>query len=78
MSNGYSYQTVKRIQTGDSTSPGVLLGKFCLDNDISVRRVAEALGVSRQTIYSWFSGKAHPSGQHLVKIQRLLAAAKPR
>jgi predicted transcriptional regulator len=76
MSNGYSASLQARINQADSSLIGVQLGKFCMANDISVTRIAEALGVSRQSVYYWFVGSHEPSGPHVLKIQRLLAAAK--
>ena len=57
---GYSLHLQKLNKAGDKKNIGVRLGRHCIKNDISVLEVAEQLGVSRQAIYNWFSGKSVP------------------
>ena len=37
-------------------SLGKTLGKWAVHHDIPVTKLAEVLGVTRQTIYNWFTG----------------------
>lgn len=69
---GYSYSIVKTIQAADSKLPGVRLARVCLDSDISVAAVAEKLGVSRQTVYSWFTGRFKPKLSEVSRIEDLI------
>jgi hypothetical protein len=39
-----------------------------------VTKVAGALGVSRQTIYFWFTGEYDPSESHQPLVERYLAS----
>jgi hypothetical protein len=51
---GYTIRIAQGIKEADGNLMGVKLGRVCLDQDIPVSTVAEALGVTRQTIYYWF------------------------
>lgn len=57
---GYSIRMAEAIREADGNLLGVQLGRACLARDISVTDVAKALGVTRQTIYSWFTGAGEP------------------
>ena len=70
---GYSYLLVKANKAADPKSIGVKLGKYCITNDIEVARVAAVLGVSRMTIYQWFTGKAIPHKDKVARIQELIS-----
>lgn len=69
---GYSYSIVKTIQAADSTLPGVRLASVCVASNISVAAVAEKLGVSRQTVYSWFTGRFKPKSTEVTRIEDLI------
>lgn len=60
MSQGYSLSVAEGIANADGNLIGVQLGRFCLDRGIPVSEVANALIVSRQTLYAWFSGAVQP------------------
>jgi len=76
---GYSYALVKAIQAADPDKLGVQLADFCLKYDIPAAKIAAALGVTRQTVYSWFTGKFQPKGTHAVQIADFMAArSKPQ
>jgi len=71
-SRGYSHQLVKAIFAGDPTHLGVQLGRMCVENNISVQEVALTVGVSRMTVYQWFSGRFQPRPAFVEKIKELL------
>jgi transposase len=52
-----------------------MLGRFCIEKDIPVRDVAEHFGVSRVTIYKWFTGEWHPRKLHIEKIEQVVGLA---
>ena len=70
---GYSYTIVKAIQAADQTLPGVKLAQLCVSRNISVASVAADLGVSRQTVYSWFTGRFKPRQSEATRIAKLTA-----
>jgi DNA-binding transcriptional regulator YiaG len=69
---GYSYTIVKTIEAADPTLPGVRLAQVCVAHNISVASVAALLGVSRQTVYSWFTGRFKPRQQESARIENLI------
>lgn len=77
MSIGYSQRLVLANKKADSKSVGVRLGRFCIKHDIPVAVVAGALGVSRMTIYNWFSGDTNPAPELEVRIRDWVASATP-
>jgi hypothetical protein len=72
--SGYSIRVAEAIKNADGNLPGVQLGRKCLDRDISVTTVARTLGVTRQTVYNWFSGKVKPQPHYVRGIETFLAA----
>lgn len=65
---GYSYATYKAIRAADPKSIGVQLGLFCVENNIPAARVADDIGVSRHSVYSWFTGRFRPTKKMEAKI----------
>lgn len=78
MSHGYSHRTVLAVLRADSVSLGVALGRLCIELDIPVSAVADALGVSRMAVYKWFDGTSVPSPKHAPRIQALMQSYKKR
>lgn len=70
---GYTIRVAKGIQEADGNLMGVKLGRVCLAQDIPVSTVAEALGVTRQTIYHWFLGKSEQRGPACEAIEAYIA-----
>ena len=71
-SRGYSHNLVKLVEQADQNLIGVQLGRMCIENDISVRTLADKLNVSRMTIYHWFAGRFIPRQEYVTQIERLL------
>ena len=76
MSHGYSMSLVFANKKADIKNPGVALGRFCIDKNISVTKIAGGLGVSRMTVYNWFSGVSWPSRDHIEAIERFTGRHK--
>lgn len=73
MAYGYSVHLVKLVKQADEQLLGVRLGRACIDKGIAVAEVAERLGVSRQTVYNWFSGDTSPHPDSIAAVKLLLA-----
>jgi hypothetical protein len=71
---GYTLRIVRANKVANARSPGVKLGRFCIEKDIPVREVAEYFGVSRMTIYKWFVGEWIPRKIHTEKISDIVQA----
>ena len=78
MSQGYSLSLVLANQKANPKSIGVALGRFCINQGISVAMVADIFNVSRTAIYNWFSGASLPSREHIEHIERFMARPKKR
>jgi hypothetical protein len=74
-SRGYSSKIIKANLEADCQSPGVALGRFCISTEVPVKDTAEFFGVSRMTIYKWFTGQWIPRQKQAEKIQELLDRA---
>ena len=69
---GYASRIVQTNADADSRSIGVKLGRFCIKQEYPVREVAEYFGVSRMTIYKWFTGEWIPRKTHEAQIVEML------
>jgi hypothetical protein len=58
MARPYSEQFLIEVHKLDADREGVKLAKACIKANLPAHYVADALGVTRMTIYSWFRGKA--------------------
>ena len=73
-SRGYSYALVTAINAADPKLLGVRLGRVCVKQNISVTQVAKDLGVSRQTVYWWFTGVFKPQLRFADKVLQMIEA----
>lgn len=71
---GYSLYVAEAILNGDQNRLGVRLGRTCIERRIPVTKVAGVLGVTRQTVYHWFTGEYEPSEAHRPLVERYLAS----
>lgn len=69
---GYSKRIVDANYKASTDSLGILLGRYCIQNDISASYIAGRFGVSRMTIYNWFTGKSEPRARYRTPIERYL------
>ena len=60
MSYGYTARLIVLNKEASISSLGVRLGRICIKHDVPVSTVATAMGVSRQTVYNWFTGGVRP------------------
>lgn len=68
---GYDTQFVARIRAAPADLPGVALGLACVALNIPVFDVASELGVSRMTVYGWFTGTVAPRPERVRAIRAL-------
>ena len=73
---GYSFALHTANLNADPRFPGVRLGKYCIKNSIPVSKVAEQFGVSRMSVYQWFTGASQPHKDKVEKIEKYLAKTK--
>ena len=81
-SNRYSLSLLRRNKEaydnnkGAKDNLGLVLGNFCIANNIPVQTVANHFGVSRRTVYAWFLNKWKPRNKHVVDITKFIEAYK--
>jgi transcriptional regulator with XRE-family HTH domain len=59
------------VYAADQTHPAIELASLCIEHGVSVKAVAEKLGVTRATVYSWFAGTRSPRPEMLSKVVRM-------
>lgn len=74
MSYGYSLRLTLLNSTADDNLLGVRLGRECITKGISVIRVARMFGVSRQTVYNWFSGVSSPNFARVPAVEEYITS----
>lgn len=70
--NGYSLSLLGRNKKADVRLIGVKLGRVCIAKNIPVAKIAYEAGVTRQTVYNWFSGVSSPTVLHQPTVQKLI------
>ena len=73
---GYSARIIRANKEADTASPGVMLGRLCISQEIPVSDVAQFFEVSRMTIYKWFKGIEMPRQKQIEKIEDALKKFK--
>jgi len=73
---GYSQSVVDAVEAADPTLLVTQFAKLCLAHRVSAIDIAQEFGVSRATVYNWFTGVFAPKPQHIEKMRKALAAAK--
>lgn len=69
---GYSIRMLDKIKAVELDTVATQLAKFCVENGISTARVAKDLGVSRPSVYAWFTGKRQPRTKTVEQLSKLL------
>lgn len=72
MNYGYSQGLVQANKKASARSLGVALGRLCIKHQISVQTVAKRFGVSRTTVYNWFTGVTDPHDDFAEQIRRYI------
>lgn len=73
MSYGYSVQLVQANKQSSVQNLGVRLGRACIKANIPVANIATQLGVSKQTVYNWFTGAYNPQKTLAPAVEKLIA-----
>jgi transcriptional regulator with XRE-family HTH domain len=69
---GYSTRLVADVDAADPMLIWVRFAKLCITKGVPVRDVAEKFGVTRATVYSWFTGRSKPRSYHISRMMRAL------
>jgi DNA invertase Pin-like site-specific DNA recombinase len=69
---GYSLRIIRANEQADPSSIGVVLGRYCIKQEIPASDVADFFRVSRMTVYNWFSGSSTPQKRLHENIQQII------
>lgn len=69
---GYSTKLVAAVEAANPDLLWIKFAKFCIEQEVPVRSVAESFAVTPATVYSWFTGRATPRGRHFNRMARIL------
>ncbi|MDO5441643.1 MAG: helix-turn-helix transcriptional regulator [Bacillota bacterium] len=61
-----------RYSTIDVIATGKKIESLLRQSDVSVKELANTLGVSNQSVYKWIKGKSLPTLENLFQISHLL------
>jgi hypothetical protein len=56
MSRTYSDKFILHLRQSDPDNPGIAMGLACVNANLPAKYVADALGVTRMTVFAWFRG----------------------
>jgi hypothetical protein len=70
--HGYTLLLADTIKRAPRNKLGVRLGRACLAANVSVVEVSDYFGVSRPTIYSWFTGRSNPRDRQEKAIEQYI------
>ena len=71
MAKCYSEQYLLSLNGLNEKRLGVQLGKLCVKANLPPKLIANALGVSRMSVYSWFRGKPIRE-RNIDKVEKLI------
>lgn len=69
---GYSYAYIMKIRALAKRSKApqaVQIGAEAIERGIPIAKIAQRVGVSRVTVYDWFTGKYEPTPPNLRKLK---------
>ena len=69
---GYSMKLIAAVEAAEPEFIWIKFAKFCIEQEMPVRSVAESFAVTPATVYSWFTGRATPRGRHINRMMRIL------
>jgi hypothetical protein len=78
IARGYNEATIRANRAASRSRIGVNLGRFCIEHSIPASVVAEKLGVTKWTVYRWFSGVCEPHKSHKKIIDSFIKRRQPR
>ena len=71
----YSQKIVEVINEAPSTL-GTELGRWAVRRDVSMQRVSQIVGASRQTIYNWFTGATEVTPSYQDRVNQVVSVLK--
>lgn len=73
VSRGYAATIVKKVLGVAPHTAVVRLGHFCVVRNVPAAYIAQRMGVSRTTVYTWFTGTSPARAKAEAEAEKLLA-----
>lgn len=70
---GYSSRVICANAIASTDNLGVLLGRYCIAKDIPASDIANAMLVTKMTIYKWFTGKTIPRKSQEERLKSIIS-----
>lgn len=67
----YSQKIIEKINDAP-ISLGTELGKWSVRRDVSMKRISEIVGASRQTVYNWFTGVTEVAPSYKDRVEQVI------
>jgi hypothetical protein len=72
-SRGYSTLFIRKVEEADQGDLVIQYANACVERNLPITEVARRMGVTRATIYNWFTGRSSPRVHQIEKIRKALA-----
>lgn len=70
---GYSTLFLSAIEEAGLDLPMKQFAEECIRRGIPIASIASRLGVTRASVYNWFTGKTKPRQLQLAQIRKIMA-----
>jgi|APCry1669189440_1035222.scaffolds.fasta_scaffold94009_2 hypothetical protein len=70
---GYSTLFVRKVNEANQDDVVIQFAQACIKRELPIISVASAMGVSRATVYNWFTGKFYPHKKHQEIMHKLMS-----
>lgn len=67
----YSQKIIEKINEAP-VSLGTELGRWAVRRDVSMKRISDIVGASRQTIYNWFTGVTEVAPSYKDRVEQVI------
>lgn len=67
----YSQKIIEKINEGERTL-GTELGRWAVRRDVSMKKIADIVGASRQTVYNWFTGMTDVTPAYKERVEQVI------
>lgn len=68
----YSQKIIEKVNEAP-VGLGTNLGQWAIRRDVSMKRIADIVGASRQTIYNWFTGMTEVAPAYQERVAKVIA-----
>jgi DNA-binding XRE family transcriptional regulator len=67
----YSQKIIEKINEAPKAL-GTELGRWAVRRDISMQRISQIIGASRQTVYNWFTGTTEVTTAYQERVAKVI------